>query len=65
MDLYEVAGNIMENKEDSFTTNDVGKPSSCDEDGEFIKVGRKKGKNILPSTPRPTRAKTSSKSFNG
>ncbi|PKU80185.1 hypothetical protein MA16_Dca011930 [Dendrobium catenatum] len=27
-DLYEVASNITENKEDSFTTNDVGKPSS-------------------------------------
>ncbi|PKU60677.1 hypothetical protein MA16_Dca028391 [Dendrobium catenatum] len=65
MDLYEVAGNIMENKEDSFTTNEVGKLSSCDEDGEFIKVGRKKGKNILPSTPRSTRAKNSTKSFNG
>ncbi|PKU75981.1 hypothetical protein MA16_Dca006028 [Dendrobium catenatum] len=55
----------MDDKEDSLSDNEAGKSYSHEEEGEYTKVGRKKGKNILPSTPRSTRAKTSSKSCNG
>ncbi|PKU61937.1 hypothetical protein MA16_Dca023134 [Dendrobium catenatum] len=55
----------MEDKEDALSGNEDGKSYSYEEEGEFTKVGRKKGKYILPLTPRSTRAKTYSKSCNG
>ncbi|PKU68410.1 hypothetical protein MA16_Dca019185 [Dendrobium catenatum] len=65
MDLYNVDGINKEDKEETLAANGAGKSSFFEEDGEFTKVGRKKGKNILPSTPHSTRAKTSSKPGNG
>ncbi|PKU64991.1 hypothetical protein MA16_Dca004606 [Dendrobium catenatum] len=58
-------GMNMEDKEDSLSSSGVGKSSCNEEEGEFTKVEKKKkGKFLLPVTPRSTRAKTFSKPLN-
>ncbi|PKU79759.1 hypothetical protein MA16_Dca010987 [Dendrobium catenatum] len=54
-------------KEDSMSSNFLGTTSNKNEEDDFIKVNRKKGKNVkssFPSTPRCSRAHTSTKGCN-